>query len=131
MHKSKIGGILSIVSGGIGALFSLMWLFFIIMMFVVMRSERGMSSLYEPNFDTMFNILMIFYIIVFILMLICSILSIVGGIFALKKNNWILCLAGSIASIIAFMPCGIASLIFIIQGKDEFEAAPDAAVATQ
>ena len=55
--------------------------------------------------------------------IILGIIAIVGGIFAIKRAIWGLALAGSICAL--FHPItwflGIASIIFVIMGKGEFE----------
>jgi hypothetical protein len=54
--------------------------------------------------------------------IICGIIAIVGGIFALKRRTWGLALAGAICAIIG--PgglLGILAIIFVSLGKGEFE----------
>jgi len=70
------------------------------------------------------------YSIFAFVMIIAGVLAIVGGVFAMKKKKWGVALAGSIGSIIAFMPCGIASIIFVIMGKEEFQVA-DSSITSQ
>ena len=53
--------------------------------------------------------------------LIVSILSIVGGIYALRRKNWGMALAGSIAAFFCAAPLGIAAIILIVLAKNEFE----------
>ena len=53
--------------------------------------------------------------------LIMGLVSLVSGIYALKRKKWGLTLAGSILAIMTFMPLGIASTVLIILAKDEFE----------
>ena len=130
MYRFKVGGILSIVSGGIGCFYSIIWLIMVIFMSAFMRSTMPVGMPYDPDFDIMFSMMITFHLTFASFMLLASILAIAGGVFALKRRNWGLSLAGSIASIVAFFPCGIASLIFIIQGKDEFQASSDTVTTT-
>jgi len=58
-----------------------------------------------------------------------GVVAIVGGVYALKRRSWGLALAGSICSVITFALLGIPALIFVILGKDEFEASPVTAVS--
>ena len=55
--------------------------------------------------------------------IILGIIAIAGGVFAMKRAKWGLALAGSICAL--FHPLtwflGIASIIFVIMGKGEFE----------
>jgi hypothetical protein len=52
---------------------------------------------------------------------IISILSMVGGIFAILRRNWGLALAGSIATLIPTLLLGIPAVILIALSKDEFD----------
>jgi len=53
--------------------------------------------------------------------LIISILAIVGGIYALKRKNWGMALAGSIAAFFCSFPLGIAAIVLTALSKNEFE----------
>jgi len=53
--------------------------------------------------------------------LIIGILSIVGGIYALRRKNWGMALAGSIAALFCSPPLGIAAIILVVLSKSEFE----------
>jgi len=53
--------------------------------------------------------------------LIISILSIVGGIYALQRKKWGMALAGSIAAFFCSFPLGIAAIILTVLSKNEFE----------
>jgi hypothetical protein len=133
MNKSRIAGILSIVSGGLGIGTSLIYVIIIVFFSLVMRMPGFMPDV--PGTDEymanmMFTMMIIIYSVIAAVMIIAGILAIVGGVFALKKKNWGVALAGSIGSIIAFMPCGIASIIFIIMGKEEFQSA-DSSITSQ
>ena len=50
-----------------------------------------------------------------------GIISLVGGILAIKRKRWGLTLAGSVLSILVFTPLGILSTILISLSKNEFE----------
>jgi hypothetical protein len=128
MEKSRIAGILSIVSGSLGTIMSLILLIGILVMSVAMNlmGNMGGATEYRPNGEmlqvqSMFGLVIAFYALIFIVMLLTSVMSIIGGVFALKKKRWGIALAGSICSVIAFIPCGVAALIFFILGKDDFQ----------
>lgn len=54
--------------------------------------------------------------------IVSGILSIVGGIYALKRRIWGLALAGSICALWSgYLILGILAIIFVAMGKDEFE----------
>lgn len=52
---------------------------------------------------------------------IIAILAITGGICALQRKNWGLALAGSIAAFFPSWLLGIAAIVLVILGKDEFK----------
>jgi len=52
---------------------------------------------------------------------IISILSIVGGIYALRRKSWGMALAGSIAAFLCSFPLGVAAIIFTALSKSEFK----------
>ncbi|MCD6568193.1 MAG: hypothetical protein J7K94_05630 [Dehalococcoidia bacterium] len=46
--------------------------------------------------------------------------SIVGGIYSLKRRLWGLALAGAICALVPYLVLGILAIIFVSLGKDEF-----------
>jgi hypothetical protein len=121
-NNAKIGGILSIVAGSLGVLSALMMIVMGVFMVFVMNGEMRYDSYYPM--DNMVTLMMIIYIISGIIGFVVSALAITGGVFALKKKNWGLALAGSIAGVLAFFPCGVAAIIFTAMSKPEFNEAP-------
>ena len=133
MEKSRISGIFSIISGGFGIFASILYIIIVVVFSLVMRMPGFMpntSGTDEYTTSIMFTMMITMYSIAAFILIIAGVLAIVGGVFALKRKKWGLALAGSIASIIAFMPCGIASIIFVIMGKDEFQRA-DSSITSQ
>ena len=121
-NNAKVGGILSIVSGAFGFL-GLAWMVLWIWMFNYMVTMPQSYGPMEPEFpQEMFQMMAIFYGGMGLILLLIGVLGIVGGAYALKRKNWGLALAGSIAGTITFFPCGIPAIIFTSMGKDEFSA---------
>jgi len=119
-NYSKVGGILSIVSGGLGVFSAL-----IIIIFAVVLGIFGRNGFYNDGYRNQDNFVIVITIIYGIwgfLGLLVSALAIVGGVFALKKKHWGMALAGSIAGVLAFFPCGVIAVIFTALGKQEFNA---------
>jgi hypothetical protein len=50
-----------------------------------------------------------------------TVLTIVGGVFALQRKRWGWALAGSIVAILSVLPLGVLSTIFVALSKEEFE----------
>lgn len=57
---------------------------------------------------------------IFIVLLIFSVPSIIGGVYALQRKNWVIALIGSIASFLTWNVIGLIPLILVIISKDEF-----------
>ena len=113
-NNAKVGGILSIVSGGIGivSVFAMvLWAVFAL----AVGAHRGYWG--EGWMDAG---IAVFLIILGFCRGLLSILAIVGGVFGIRKRLWGLALAGSIASFLTFWPCGIPAVIFTTLGKSEF-----------
>jgi len=53
-------------------------------------------------------------------LIICGIVAIVGGIFALLKRRWGVVLAGAILSLFCSLPLGIAAIVFAILSREQF-----------
>jgi len=122
-NNAKVGGILSIVSGGFGVL-GLAWMVLWIWMFNFLITMPQSYGPMEPEFpQEMFYIMMIIYGGMGLTMALIGALGIVGGVYAIKKKHWGLALAGAIAGTVTFFPCGIPAIIFVCLGKEEFTAA--------
>jgi len=120
-NNAKIGGILSIVAGSMGVLSSLAIILFSVFLGFMMGGEVYYDNYYAP--DNMLSIMMVIYIIGGVIGLIVSVLAVTGGIFGLRKKNWGLALAGAIAGVLAFFPCGVVAVVFISMSKPEFDLA--------
>jgi hypothetical protein len=109
----KIAGILDIIAGAFG-LIGLLMVGLGIMFFSIAETSNTPMPIGAAG------IMVIFWGIA-IPMLLIDILAIVGGVYALKKRIWGLALAGSIAALFSSFLLGIASIIFTVMGKDQFE----------
>ena len=121
-NNARIGGILSIVSGAMGAFSGIMvaflGIFFAAFMPVMSRFDRFSSP---PPFDGFFTIFAVVYGGMGFFLMLVGALSIVGGVFALKRRHWGWALAGSIAGSYVFFATGIAAVIFTAMAKNEFQ----------
>ena len=121
--KPMVGGILSIVAGvptatggiilallatGIASLGTIFW------MIPEMENVPGLPGILGG--------VGIFLGLIAIIPIAVGVVAIVGGIYALKRRKWGLALAGSICALLTATVLGIPSLIFVVLGKDEFEA---------
>ena len=109
----KTSGILNIVAGSLSLLALLFFGLGIMFFSIAGTSNTGMPI--------GINEIMIIFWVITVPKVLLSILAIIGGVYALKKRVWGLALAGSIAAILSAFLMGIASTIFIIMGKDQFQ----------
>jgi len=58
--------------------------------------------------------------IVFVVLLVFGLPSLIGGIYAVQRKNWVIALIGSIASFLTWAIIGLIPLILVILSKDEF-----------
>ena len=111
----KVAGILDIVSGSFGLFLSFMMALWFAFFSIFLPCDATELS------DLPMSIMAIFMIPWTIFMFAAGILAIVGGIYALKRKNWGLALAGSIAAFFGSSPLGVAAIIFTALSKAEFE----------
>jgi hypothetical protein len=116
-NKSQVAGILSIISG-VFAVLGAGWLFVAIFFFRFLLNQT--IPLDEQMPQAVFTIMAAFYGIIGFVLFLIGALAIGGGIFALRRKNWGLALAGAITATIAFFPTGIAAVILIAIGQQEF-----------
>lgn len=121
-NKSQIGGILSIISGVLGILWG-----FIMFLFIPLLNTAFWFDYQSYDTETM-AFLTAFFVFLGIVGVLLGALGIAGGVFSLRRRLWGLALAGAIAGIITFWPTGIAAIILVSLGRDEF-APPTAPAA--
>jgi hypothetical protein len=120
-NNAKVGGVLSIVSGGIGVMGALSMLFVVL----VLQYTSGDYIYYSNGYyypDDFWAFITIFYVVIGVIGLLLSALGIIGGIYALRRKRWGLALAGAIASCFTFFPCGVPAVVFVSMAKPEFSA---------
>jgi len=117
-NKAAIAGILSIVSG----VFGMLWLGYAFLLNYWLEAIPQFFGASDPlNFsDYWFRTMGVIYIIGGSVAAIIGVFAILAGIFTLKRINWVLALAGAIASTIIFFPCGIPAIILISDAQNEF-----------
>lgn len=115
-NKAQVGGILNIVAGAFGFLGAL----YLVAMIFLFQYLLGLDASADTSSDQVFLIMGIIYGVMGAGMAAIGIVAIVGGVFSLKKRNWPMALAGSIAGSVTFFPCGIAAIILVAMGQPEF-----------
>lgn len=127
-NRAKIGGILSIIAGIFGIL-GMLGLISMALFFTVMSSSLSSSLDASEAMPTEFiAFLWIVYGGMGVVLGLIGVFGIIGGVFALKKRNWGLALAGSIAGTLTFLPLGIPAIIYTSLAQSEFAPAGTAAI---
>jgi hypothetical protein len=119
-NNARVGGILSIVAGGLGAIGALVGLLFAILVGVF---GGGRYYGYDGYYGASGDWPMVFAVFIGVwsfIGLVLSILAIIGGSYGIRKKSWGLALMGAIASVLTFFPCGVAAIVFTVMGRLEF-----------
>ena len=120
-NNAKVAGILNIVCGVMGVLGALGIVFVILVVRTVLNRAFPFSDTsLQPG--TVADLVTVIYIASGIFLALLSALAITGGVYALQRKYWGLALAGAIAGIFIFFPCGVVAIIFTVMAKPEFTA---------
>jgi hypothetical protein len=115
--KPTVAGILNIISG-IGGIIGC---FFLLIVGLFMMNSVSWGDITEPEIETMtLGLSATVFVVLAVCTALLGILTLVGGIFALKRKLWGLALAGSVASAITGSIMGILAIIFLAMSRDEF-----------
>ena len=120
-NKAQTAGILTIISGGVGLLGSLLAFAFI----PLIESTISDPAFQDPNFTAaeleMVQDFMAGFVAFWgILGLLLSVFVIIAGVMATRRKAWGLGLAGSIVSLFLFFPTGVPALVFMAMARPEF-----------
>jgi hypothetical protein len=116
-YKTIAGGACAIASGAAGvmtACFSLL----AALMFGYF-SIAQLPSMYTLPRD-MTGVMLVVYLVIALVAAALAALSIVGGVFALRRKRWGLALAGAVAGIFTFFPTGIAAVVLLALDQAAF-----------
>lgn len=116
--KPTTAGILNIITGGISVIGVIG---FIIALAATSTWHFVLDVIPADQLPFIGPLVTSILIILLVLSILETVFPLVGGVFALQRRRWGWALAGSIIAIIAILPLGIASTIFVSLSKDEFE----------
>jgi hypothetical protein len=108
---STTGGILSIIVGAMDLIGCLFMGFF---------TCAGAAFTGDYYFDSSFPAAFFGFIAFYLLII--GILSLVGGIFAVRRRSWGLALTGAIAALFGGSLLGILAIVFVAMSKKEFRS---------
>jgi len=108
--KPMVAGILDIISGAVG--------FIAVAGLIIAIGITG--GFYIPGTEYIPKFVPSLLTGIAVPLAIFSILSLVGGIYALRRKIWGLALAGSIATVLFSQLLGILAIIFIALSEEEF-----------
>ena len=113
------GGILSIISGSLGILTGILLLLLgIFFNWLISFSESSIG--YDPAAEGIATFIAVIYGVMGIGYCLLGVLALVGGIFCIRRKLWGLALAGSIASVLTFLPTGVVAIVFTSMARPEF-----------
>ena len=116
--KPIMAGILDIVAGAIGMVSGL-YVVALTSIFKVIqvnfRMDPNVINYIQSIEQFISSLIAIPFIVLFI-----SIISIIGGVYALQRRIWVFALAGAISSCIVFPFFGIPSIVITALARDEF-----------
>ena len=123
-NKSQTAGILNIITGGVGALGSLVLAALIPLIHRTMtdptiQTNQNLTPAEVKSAADLMTGVFDFMAIVGVLL---AIFIIIAGIYALKRKAWGLGLAGSIVGMFVFFPTAVPALVFMALAKPEFES---------
>jgi hypothetical protein len=122
--KSKIAGILVIISSAFG------FFYLALMLFQVFMFQTMFNQPFNRAFPQEFFQMALFFNLIFgIGFALLGTLAIIAGILTIKKKSWPLALAGAIIACITFYPCGLPAILLVSFAEDEFNK-PSAPPAT-
>jgi len=110
-----IAGVLDIVHAVFGFL-----CFIGLLIAIIAVSVTGASIYYGPGWGAISVPLAVLWSMA-IPCVVSTILSLIGGIYAIQRKKWGLALAGSIAAIFPTFIFGVAAVVLVALSKDEFE----------
>ena len=113
--KPTAAGIFIIISGALTLIGALVFA-----AFALIDWSGGYYGYYYDIYDfyLMYNVL---FWAIFGILMIFGILTVIGGIFALKRRSWGMALTGAIFATLTVIPLGIPAIIFVAMGKKEFD----------
>jgi len=114
--RPTVAGILSIVAGAGGVV---VWALIILGAFTFLIASGMSGGMNLPDLPA--KLIPVWLSLLAIPLMLLSILTIVGGVFALKRKIWGLALAGSIAALFCSTVLGVVAIIFTVLSKDEFD----------
>ena len=116
--KPTTAGILNIISGAL----SVQGVIGLVFAIVVGDIRKDILTICPPEYlPSVTPLIPTILIILLLLFIIQTVFPIIGGVFALQRMKWGWALAGSIIAIVAMFPLGVASTIFVVMAKGEFE----------
>jgi hypothetical protein len=111
----RIAGILNIIAGAIGILGGILVIGLLIWIMNPPYNDYGLPGQYLRNPLVQG---------LFILYFVANVIAIAGGVMAVKRKVWGLALTGAICSLLSVWgwSLGIASLVFLVLSRKEFDA---------
>jgi len=123
-NNARTGGILSIISGSLGAAFGFLIAAFGVLFGFMLNSMSSNRDFYRGSSappEGFFTVFAVIYGAMGLFYILLGAFAIVGGVFAIKRKHWGIALAGSIVGSFAFQFTGIAAAVFTALARNEFK----------
>jgi len=122
-NKAQPAGILTIITGSIGVLGSLVLFALIPLIHTAMTDPtlQTDSSLTAVEIKAAADLMTGIFTFMAVIGVLLAVFIIVAGVYALKRKAWGLGLAGSIVGLFVFFPTAVPALVFMALAKPEFD----------
>lgn len=122
-QKATTGGILTIISGAIGIVGSLLAFALLPMIRTILTDPQFQDpSLTPSEMELLIDFTTAFVGFWGVFGVILSVFAIVAGVYTTRRRAWGLGLAGAIVSLFLFFPTGVPALILTVLARPEFAA---------
>ena len=115
--KSTVAGLLDIGAG----VFAVIGALVLVLLAVVGTLAVG----WAPDVpDGLWSVPLLLFGGIAVMVVVPGVVSIIGGVAALRRSSWGWAVTGAMAALVAFAPLGLVSLILTAMAEDEFRGEP-------
>jgi len=119
--KPTTAGILCIVSGALNLIFAPLYLLYGNIFGSLFNGSSPYNPWMTPDTGAFLDIMIFIMTVYGAVSIATGIVSIVGGIFALRRRSWGLALAGALCALFPGVVFGVLAIIFLALSRREFE----------
>jgi hypothetical protein len=95
---------------------------FLVALIFATQNDHSFDGFFPDLFPTdIIGIVQMIWALSAVWSLIAVVLQFIGGIYAIKRQKWLLVLISSVVTFMVIFPIGIPAIVFTIMSKEEFE----------